>query len=570
MYLLSLDTARAFDSISHVYIRKLLAHVGLPPWVCNMVEGLLHEVTVVAAIAGAAASPIHIRRGVKQGCPFSPLLFVLCYDVLLWRLAFIQGIKAFAYADDLAVSTGSCTTLCGGLDLIRKFARVSGLGLNMKKTFIVTTLAMSMAARSQLDQKGWSAIRSAANCTYLGVMIGRDVSTREVFAKALAKFFARLGTYSDFLRSCSLHNRIQVANVFLLPLLYYLSQFYLCPYDTVVKPVQLALHRMIVPFRGTAFAYAHLVAARDKGGPFVPLRDIWVTNISMLAATYDLEESDGLLTPAMGLKGHEHWPLTQWKGHAMDRCMTTRGHAAYAAFHMLEDYAPRRHNAIITLEALPPRSQGPKRRKFIYEHLAECAYDIPRLDPKRKTSLDRKINKFCPAMKLGRLFRAQAGVVARKLTPAVWNTQLRLMFNALPFECRRNSARMNPTHRPNSHTTSPFPCYFCGKGEDSADHVFGRCEVVREARTRVAASLGCVLVHDMRTTLLAFPTPNNPAMAVAIVCFNWAVWTERSQYLPTLGETPTRSHMVRRICGGLRARSPRRPLGCIHRRLREA
>ena len=161
LYLLSLDTARAFDSISHTFIRKLLIHIGLPPWACHLVNGLLHEVTVVAAIAGAAATPISINRGVKQGCPFSPLLFVLCYDVLLWRIAKMEGIKAFAYADDLALTTSSSLTLCMGLGLIRKFSRVSGLGLNMKKTFIVTTRPMSTGAREQLDAMGSSPPRTA-------------------------------------------------------------------------------------------------------------------------------------------------------------------------------------------------------------------------------------------------------------------------------------------------------------------------------------------------------------------------------------------------------------------------
>ena len=36
-------------------------------------------------------------------------------------------------------------------------------------------------------------------------------------------------------------------------------------------------------------------------------------------------------------------------------------------------------------------------------------------------------------------------------------------------------------------------CFFCGAGEDSAEHVYGECAVVREARLRWAAVLGCEL-----------------------------------------------------------------------------
>ena len=47
-------------------------------------------------------------------------------------------------------------------------------------------------------------------------------------------------------------------------------------------------------------------------------------------------------------------------------------------------------------------------------------------------------------------------------------------------------------------------CYFCGAGEDSAEHVYGECAVVREARRRWAVVLGCKLGDAWEVTLLAF------------------------------------------------------------------
>ena len=549
MYLLSLDTARAFDSISHHYIRALLRHIGMPSWVCFLVRGLLHNVTVVAMIAGANATPIAIHRGVKQGCPFSPLLFIICFDVLLWHLAREGALAAYAYADDLALTTTCARKLLRALSIIKAFSRVSGLGLNAKKTVIVTTLGLHPEVRLELDNAGWKAIKASPKCVYLGVAVGPRISTREVFAGAAAKFFKRLAAYRPFLARSSMHTRILVANVFLLPLLYYLCQFYIAPFHTVVIPVRLALHRMVVAFRGTAFAYAHLLTQRAEGGPFVPLRDLWATNVSMLAATHNLEESDGNDIPAMGEQGHEYWPLTQWKGHAMDNCMAPDGHAAYCAFVILEDHAARRHGRSIDLSGLPGRGKkdAAKRRRFLYRLLATGGFRAARSDPRKPTSLDRKIGRYVEGDRPGRHFAAQAKGVAGRLTPAVWNNQLRLMFNALPFDHRRADAHMEVTPRPNGLWESDFPCYFCGHGEDSTEHVYGECLVVRAARKRVARMLGCVLTDDMAVTLLAFPVVKNPAVAVGIICFNWAVWAERSEYLPTLGHTPSFESTVNRI-----------------------
>ena len=85
-----------------------------------------------------------IERGVRQGCPLSPYLFVLSVEVLanaIRRDPSIKGIsisqneiKLSQYADDTTlILDGSQDTLEASLDVIEKFSKISGLRLNNKK-----------------------------------------------------------------------------------------------------------------------------------------------------------------------------------------------------------------------------------------------------------------------------------------------------------------------------------------------------------------------------------------------------------------------------------------------------
>ena len=124
---------------------------------------------------------------------------------------------------------------------------------------------------------------------------------------------------------------------------------------------------------------------------------------------------------------------------------------------------------------------------------------------------------------------------------------------------------MDVTDRPSLLTDSPSPCYFCGAGEDSAEHVYGECVVVRSAWAGLAKMLGCKLTDDFAVTLLSFPRLDNPAVAVAIVCFNWAVWTERTDFLSALGRVPAASYVVNRILLRAQRRVPADKQRCTAR-----
>ena len=66
-----LDNVKAFDSISHDFLFRILEWAGLPRWVTLFVRGLFHWAEVEPSFGQKGRYRIPISRGVKQGCPLS-------------------------------------------------------------------------------------------------------------------------------------------------------------------------------------------------------------------------------------------------------------------------------------------------------------------------------------------------------------------------------------------------------------------------------------------------------------------------------------------------------------------
>ena len=535
-YVLLLDTPRAFDTVSHAFIHACLAAMGFAGWLCRAVAGLLHDVVVIPVLAEMTKHRIRIERGVKQGCPLSPLLFVICFDILLHQLDSINNMHKFAYADDLALELRSIKSLIKALQVVQRFGAFSDLHTNQTKTVIVSALEPSEGTRRRVAEAGWDQIEFRDSAVYLGLLFGPNVTTEEVFADAYDKYNKRLALFHWVMKGMSLHDRIVLVNVFLLPLFYYLAQFYIIPYQPIVVKAQEAARRAIVAFGG--FGYAHLVTPhRGSFGPYTPLRDLWAVNMVLLGWDFDMESSSMAPEVAMGNFGRVV------KYDFMDRSMRPDEHAAYAAFVFLYDHAPRTHH-LIDLTGLPPLAKPPSRRRWVYRHLAESGYWIPRHQHTHPTSLQIKVGKFigCPPdITLARHVMAHAHMASGRVSPARWNTQFRLVMNVLPFEKRRLDAKMHHTIRRDN-----ISCYMCGAGTDSAAHVY-TCPVVIAARAIVSKRAGCTLRDGLLHTALAFPPTSTPLATLLTICFNWSVWRLRTDFFSTLAHPRKVRHAARRI-----------------------
>ena len=144
--LLSLDYAKAFDTVSTKAILKAITAFGFGEYFTRWIEILLKNRRCSIRNSGFISSSFQMERGVRQGCPISPLLFILTLELLAANIRAdvkIKGlrlpysnrpIKIRIFADDITLFLQNLMDFREILSKIKLFTCFSGLVLNKKKS----------------------------------------------------------------------------------------------------------------------------------------------------------------------------------------------------------------------------------------------------------------------------------------------------------------------------------------------------------------------------------------------------------------------------------------------------
>ena len=143
--LLFIDFEKAFNSLEWPFIHDTLRSYGFGASLIKWVKTLYSHTESCILNNGWASNFFEIQRGVRQGCPLSPYLFILSAEVLATAIRKNTNIKGISindveiklsqYADDTTlILDGSDESLRSSLATLDDFSKVSGLRLNDKKT----------------------------------------------------------------------------------------------------------------------------------------------------------------------------------------------------------------------------------------------------------------------------------------------------------------------------------------------------------------------------------------------------------------------------------------------------
>ena len=179
--LFKLDIRKAFDSIRWDYIVDLLQRRGFPSKFQDWLTVLFSTSSSCILLNGVAGLPIPHGRGLRQGDPLSPLIFVIAINPLqkilemATRIGLLSKIRrrgtilrTSLYADDAAIFVAPIKEDIQNLtEILREFGIVTGLCTNLQKSSVAPIRCNQIDLDDLLD--GLPVVRTTFPMRYLGL-----------------------------------------------------------------------------------------------------------------------------------------------------------------------------------------------------------------------------------------------------------------------------------------------------------------------------------------------------------------------------------------------------------------
>uniref|UniRef100_A0A8C6XJK4 Reverse transcriptase domain-containing protein n=1 Tax=Naja naja TaxID=35670 RepID=A0A8C6XJK4_NAJNA len=232
MALMFLDAQKAFDNVSWHFMLLQLAQMGFGKKFIQAIETIYHKQTAKVMINGELTESIDIRKGTRQGCPLSPLLFVLTLEVLNRNIREDKEIKGMkikkeeyklqAFADDLVfILEDPLETAPKLIERIEEYGKVAGMKINKDKTKILTK---NMLARRKKELEEVLEIQVTNKVKYLGIYVMPRCSTlkEDNYLKLKQQIMTDLSKWENL--QLSLIGRISKIKRNVLPRILYLFQ----------------------------------------------------------------------------------------------------------------------------------------------------------------------------------------------------------------------------------------------------------------------------------------------------------------------------------------------------------
>ena len=241
-----LDQEKAFDRVNHEFLYKTMKAFGIGDEFIQWVRKIYSNASSVLNINGFLTEQIPLKRGVRQGCPLSALLYVLVIEVLAIQIRLNPNIVGFKiggekivsahYSDDATIIIKQNRCFKEVIKELKEYEEASGAKVNYDKTKGLWAGSWKDRRVPPMDIK-WT----NKNVKNLGVFFGNNDPATETYNKIIPSFNQRLNYWKQF--KLSQLGKARVVEMFLASKLIYATKFYPIPTN-----MQKSLQKSIIEY----------------------------------------------------------------------------------------------------------------------------------------------------------------------------------------------------------------------------------------------------------------------------------------------------------------------------------
>lgn len=287
--LLFVDQEKAFDRVDRNYMYQCLERFGIPDSFIKWIKLLYNDTTANICINGYYGRTIRLQSGVRQGCPLSPLLYILTLEPLanlMKNHPNYKGItikhddnvttfKSFRFADDTGcVLTGS-SDLVAVEECLKTYTQASGAKVNIEKCELLPL------GNSSIDD--WiteiTKLPRDATVRYLGAPIGNNLDHEEIWQSKAAKLTTHTLMTKQY--GISLNGRVNATQTYLISSIRYLLNFLPLP-DSMETTLNRICQNFALNKTRSFLSRQTLELAKECGGLSLP-------NIQTIRESLDLK-----------------------------------------------------------------------------------------------------------------------------------------------------------------------------------------------------------------------------------------------------------------------------------------
>lgn len=243
--ILSLDQQKAFDRVDWDFLFRVLERMNFGPVFMKWIRILYYNISSKILINGDLSPVVDISRGVRQGCPLSPALYVLFLEPLSQFIlkdqsiagfslpgGWAKSIKVLQYADDITCVATSVRDIKGYFKVINLFERATGACINMNKT-----VGLKLGSFVSCHLPG-NHVWSISSIKVTGVTFGNPQAILCNWSIKVAKMKSLLGMWNR--RNLTILGKVKVLNTVIFPMFYYLGPVFPVPNGIVREVLSLS------------------------------------------------------------------------------------------------------------------------------------------------------------------------------------------------------------------------------------------------------------------------------------------------------------------------------------------